>query len=187
VALAAFDLASTAGGSADRGTVATLPLRFGRLRLSNAIGPADRGLAVPVAAQHWTGSTFDTNTLDSCTSLSAATVSFGNLRRTLTTADTAASGGITLAAGVGTLRLAAPLAGRSGTVDVALSLGGGAADASCLQPWAPGAGDAATSGANLAYLRGAWCGSGYDNDPSARATFGLGRGTDTLVYRRENY
>jgi hypothetical protein len=167
--------------------VATLPLRFGRLRLSNAIGPADRPLALPVSVQHWTGSTFDTHTLDSCTTLPASTVSFGNLRRGLTVADTTAVGGITLASGVGTLRLAAPLAGRSGTYDVALSLGGGAADASCLQPWAPALGDAAAAGAGLAYLRGAWCGSAHDNDPAARATFGLGRGVDALVYRRENY
>ena len=49
------------------------------------------------------------------------------------------------------------------------------------------AGDAATAGANLAYLRGAWCGSSYGNDPAARATFGRQRGVDSLVYRRENY
>jgi MSHA biogenesis protein MshQ len=187
VTLAAPDMASTAGGGNDRARVATLPLHFGRLRLANAIGPADRELAVPVAAQHWTGSTFDTHTLDSCTTLPAASVSFGNLRRTLTTADTAVLGSVTLAAGVGRLRLAAPQGGRSGTYDLALSLGGGAADASCLQPWTPGAGDAATAGANLAHLRGAWCGGAFGNDPSARASFGLASGHEALVYRRENY
>jgi hypothetical protein len=94
---------------------------------------------------------------------------------------------VTLAAGVGTLRLAAPGSGRSGTFDVALSLGAGAADASCLQPWTPATGDAATAGANLAYLRGAWCGITYDKDPSARASFGMQRTQDYLVYRRENF
>jgi hypothetical protein len=187
VAMASFDLASSVAGAADRMAVATLPLHFGRLRLSNAIGPADRPLAVPVAVQHWTGSSFDTQTLDSCTTLPTSTVSYGNLRRGLTAADTAAAGGITLTAGLGTLRLAAPAAGRSGTFDVALSLGTTAADASCMQPWTPAAGDAATTGASLAYLRGAWCSSTHDKDPAARATFGLGRGVDALVYRRENY
>ena len=187
VALAAHDLASSAGGSADRSSVGTVALRYGRLRLSNAIGAADRALALPVVAQHWTGSNFDTNTLDSCTTLPTSSISFGNLRRTLTPADTAASAGITLAAGIGTLKLAAPLAGRSGSVDVALSLGTNAADASCLQPWSPGSGDAATSGATLAHLRGAWCGSTYDKDPAARATFGQQRDNNALLYRRENY
>ena len=187
VVLAAFDLASSAGGSNNRASVAVVPLRFGRLLVYNAIGPADRALVLPVAAQHWTGSTFDTNAMDSCTVLPTSAFSFGNLRRGLTAADTSATAAVTLAAGRGALRLAAPLAGRSGTFDVAASLGGAAVDASCLQPWAPDSGDAATVGAGLTYLRGAWCGSGFANDPAARATFGLGRGSDAQVYRRENY
>ncbi|MGS0758660.1 DUF6701 domain-containing protein [Roseateles sp. GG27B] len=44
----------------------------------------------------------------------------------------------------------------------------------------------ATAGANLGYLRGNWC-SSASADPSARATFGLYRGSDALVYQRENY
>ncbi|MCK7499108.1 MAG: spore coat U domain-containing protein [Comamonadaceae bacterium] len=171
----------------DRSTVGTLALRFGRLALLNAIGAADRALALPALAQYWNGSAFADNTLDSCTTVPAAAVSFGNLRRTLTTADTAVASPITITGGRGSLRLAAPSGGRSGSVDVALSLGSSATDASCLQPWTPGAGDAATAGANLAYLRGAWCSSSYDKDPSARATFGQQRGHEALLYRRENY
>lgn len=187
VAMAAFDMASTTGGGNDRAQVASVPLRFGRLRLGSATGAADRALVLPVAAQHWTGSAFDTNTLDSCTAIAPAAMSFGNLRGTLTTADTAASGGIALAAGLGTLRLAAPGGGRSGTYDVVLSLGSSATDASCLPGWTPGVGDTATAGANLAHLRGNFCASTYSNDPAARATFGRQRGVDSLVYRRENF
>ena len=186
-ALGSFDMASTSGGGNDRASVATVALRFGRLRLGNAIGAADRALALPVSAQYWDGSGFATHTLDNCTSIGASAVSFGNLRRTLTTADTAVAAGATLAAGLGKLSLAAPGGGRSGTVDVALSLGTAAADASCLQPWTPGTGDAATAGANLAFLRGAWCSSSYGQDPSARATFGRQRDPGVSVYRRENY
>jgi hypothetical protein len=94
---------------------------------------------------------------------------------------------VALAAGVGRLTLAPPAGGRYGSADVALSLGSGATDASCLQPWTPATGDAATAGANLAFLRGAWCGSTYDKDPAARATWGLYRGTDATLYQRENY
>ena len=188
VAITSFDLDTDlpADGN-DRSTVATVALRFGRLRLGNAIGAADRALNLPVTVQFWNGGGFVTNTLDSCTSVPASAVSFGNLRRTLTTADTAVASPVTVSAGLGALRLAAPAGGRRGTLDVALSLGSAAADGSCLQPWAPGGGDAATAGANLSYLRGAWCGASPDKDPSARASFGLHRGNDGLMYRRENY
>ncbi len=187
VAMAAFDMASASGGSNDRSTVDTLALRFGRLRLSNAIGPADRALSLPAAAQYWTGSAWDTNTLDSCTVVPTTAMNFGNLMRTITSTDTAASSGITIASGMGTLKLTAPGGGRSGTYDVALSLGSSATDASCLQTWAPAPGDAATAGANLAHLRGAWCSSTYGKDPSARATFGQQSTQQNLIYRRENY
>jgi MSHA biogenesis protein MshQ len=188
VALGSFTMASSAGGANDRAGIGTVALRFGRLRLSNAVGAQTRTLALPLVGQYWSGSQFETNALDSCTSIAAGAVSFGNLRRTLTTADTALAGSsFGLSAGVGALLLAAPGGGRHGTLDVALSLGGGVTDASCLQPWTPGSGDAATSGANLAFLRGSWCSTGYDKDPSARASFGLYRGADTMLYQRENY
>lgn len=187
VTMSAFDMTSTSGGINDRTTVASVPLRFGRLRLSSAVGPADRVLPLPVTAQYWSGSTWDTNTLDSCTTVPTTAFNFGNLMRTLTATDTAAVGAITLAGGTGLLKLAAPATGRVGTYDVALSLGSAAADASCLQPWTPATGDAASAGANLAFLRGAWCGSTYGNDPSARATFGQQSTQQNQLYRRENY
>ena len=187
VAMAAFDMASASGGGNDRTTVASVPLRFGRLRVSSAVGPADRPLSLPVTAQVWNGSTWDTNALDSCTTVPTTAFNFGNLMRTITATDTAAGGAITLAGGTGLLKLAAPASGRVGTYDVALSLGSTATDASCLQPWTPATGDAATAGANLAFLRGAWCGSSYGNDPSARATFGQQSTQQNQLYRRENY
>ena len=187
VAIVSFDMASSVAGSPDRAQVASVALRFGRLRLANAAGAADRALALPASAQYWDGSTFAVNALDSCTTVAASAVNFGNLRGTLTAADTAVGGTIALAAGAGTLRLQPPSGGRSGTLDVALSLGTTATDASCLQPWTPGSGDAASAGANLAFLRGAWCGASYGNDPSARATFGRQRDAGNSIYRRENY
>lgn len=187
VTLSAFDMASTAGGSKDRASVGAVALRFGRLRVSSGAGAADRPLLLPVSAQYWNGSAWDTNTLDSCTTVPTAAFNFGNLMRTITTADTAASSGIALTNGNGLLKLVAPAGGRYGTYDVALSLGSGATDASCLQSWTPGTGDAATAGANLDYLRGAWCGSSHARDPSARATFGQQSTQQHLVYRRENY
>ena len=187
VGLAAFDMASSPGGSNDRLGIASVALHFGRLRVGNALGAADRALALPVSAQHWNGSAYATQTLDSCTRIAASAVNMGNLRGTLTAADTSVAAGISLSAGEGSLRLAAPGAGRSGTLDVALSLGSSATDTSCLQSWAPASGDAATAGANLAFLRGAWCASAFGQDPSARATFGRQRGGLITIHRRENY
>ncbi len=190
VATSGLDLATTAPFSSnDRAELATVALRHGRLRLSSHIGPADRVLALPLAAQHWDGSAWAPNTLDSCTAVPVAALNFGGLSGTLTTADTAAASGassVALSQGRGQLRLAAPTGGRRGSYSVALSLGSGATDASCLQPWAPGSGDSATAGAQLAHLRGAWCGSGSDKDPAARASFGRASGADHLVFRQEN-
>ncbi|RVU44431.1 DUF6701 domain-containing protein [Rubrivivax rivuli] len=190
VATAGLDLATTSPFSSnDRAELATVALRHGRLRLSSHIGPADRVLALPLAAQHWDGSAWAPNTLDSCTAVPVAALSFGGLSGTLTTADTAAAGGassVTLNQGRGQLRLAAPTGGRRGSYSVAISLGSSATDASCLQPWAPGSGDSASAGAQLAHLRGAWCGSATDKDPAARASFGRASGAEHLVYRQEN-
>jgi hypothetical protein len=187
VGLAAHDIdADPAAAGADRTQVGSLTLRFGRLRLLSAAGAADRALDLPVLAEYWNGSAFTTNLLDDCSTVPATAISFGNLRRTLTAADTTASA-IILVAGQGRLRLVAPGGGRKGTVDLALSLGSGATDNSCQQPWAPAGGDAASTGANLPYLRAAWCGASHDKDPTARASFGLPRGADVWLYRRENY
>jgi hypothetical protein len=162
-------------------------LRFGRLRLANAIGAQTRALGLPLSAQYWTGSSFDTNTLDNCTVLPAGAVSFGKLHGTLTAADVGVVGtGVSLSQGAGLLRLKAPSNNtHRGSVDLTLSLGSTAADVSCLQTWAPDI--PATTGAGLSHLRGTWCGSTYTKDPSARASFGLYRGADSMVYMRENY
>jgi MSHA biogenesis protein MshQ len=185
VTLASFDMASVAGGTFDRATVASVPLRYGRLRLANAVTTPQRSLSLPLSAQVWNGSAFDTHALDSCTRVPATALSFGNLRRTLTAADMgAAFSTVTLVGGTGRVTLLAPSAGHHGSADVVLSLGAAATDASCLQPWTPAR--AATAGANLGFLRGAWCGTS-DKDPAARATWGVYGGSDDKLYMREDY
>jgi len=60
-------------------------------------------------------------------------------------------------------------------------------DTSCLKSQAGWtATKAATVGASQAALRGLWCGAAF-SDPGARATWGLYRGADGVVYQRENY
>jgi MSHA biogenesis protein MshQ len=46
----------------------------------------------------------------------------------------------------------------------------------------------ATASANLPYLQGLWPpGTSYNNDPVARATFGVYKGAKEFIYQRENY
>ena len=179
---ASLDLAIDTAALPDRARIASLALRYGRLRLQNGIGSQDRPLNLPLLAQYWTANGYQTNTLDSCSRITAAHLSFGNFRKTLSAAS---SSGMTLNQGQASLTLAKPISGQRGSVDIAISLGAGATDVSCLQPWTPS--PVASAGANLSFLRGNWCSAGSSADPSARATFGLYRGTDTLVYQQENY
>lgn len=182
---APYDIDTDAVAGNDRHSIGTVALRHGRLRLSNAIGSQDRNLGLPLKAQHWDGSNFITNTDDSCTSIAAANVSFGNHRRTLAATDTSVvSSPVRLTGGTGTLLVSKPASGHSGTVDVVLSLDTTATAQTCLQPWT--ANKAATTGASLLHLRGTWCGSSAYKDPAARASFGLYRGADKFIFQREN-
>jgi MSHA biogenesis protein MshQ len=183
-----LDTDSPANGADSVKVGGAIPLRHGRLRLQNAMGAANRTLSLPLAAQYWNGTAFTTNALDSCTRISATHLSFGNLRN-LTAANAAMVGSTaTVTAGVGSLTLAAPGSSRA-TYDVAIALDSATppADASCLKTatnWTPA--KAATAGAGLTALRAAWCGSAMA-DPAARASWGLYRGADGVLYLRENY
>ena len=87
--------------------------------------------------------------------------------------------GISLSGGQGTLRLAPPSPSGTGTVDVAINLGLSTSDASCVVASGAAAGSyggiGSSIGAGLPWLRsrtGA-CSTGFDRDPSARASFGI--------------
>lgn len=91
-------------------------MRFGRLRLQNALGSELRALPVPVWAEHWNGTAFVRNTQDSCTVIGAVTLS-GAAPCTLTPAVSGV--GSTLGSGSGTLTLAAP--GVRGCTDLTVT------------------------------------------------------------------
>jgi len=96
---------------------------------------------------------------------------------------------VTVTGGRGLVTLAAPTSGHVGTLDVAILLDTATppVDTSCLKSQAGWtATKAATVGASQAALRGLWCGAAF-SDPGARATWGLYRGADGVVYQRENY
>ena len=184
---AAFGAATATNGilfsDGNAGTTNDKRVRYGRLRLGGASGSQVLAMRIPVEAQYWNGSVFVTNTLDSCTTLLSTNVGLGNFGGSLNTGETTASiVNSPLQSGRSAIQLSAPGAGNSGSVDITLNLGAtGSTNADACNAFAP-----AATAANKTYLRGAWCAPGtYTKDPSARVRFGINRGSDQSIYRRE--
>ena len=148
--------------------------RYGQLKLFNAYGSDLLNLPVPIQTQYWNGSSFVTNTADNCTALST-----NNIKLTTPPAGVSATVGVgTFASGVGSLTLSPPTPAANAAVNLCVDLG---AD--------PVGGTVCTATtANLPYLQSLWApGTNYNNDPGARATFGVYKGTNEFIYLRENY
>ena len=182
---AAFGAASAGNGiQFGNGSAGTKRVRYGRLRMGSASGSQLLAMRIPVEAQYWNGSVFVTNILDSCTTLLATNVGLGNFGGSLNTGETTASiVNSPLQSGRSAIRLSAPGAANAGSADVTLNLGPtGDTNADACAGFAP----AAVAG-NLSHLRGLWCNppNTYTKDPSVRARFGINRGTDQSIYRRE--
>ncbi|MHB8916226.1 MAG: DUF6701 domain-containing protein [Thiobacillus sp.] len=155
-------------------------IRFGRLVLANAHGSELLGLPVPIETQFWDGSHFARNTADACTLLSANQVTLSSWRRDLNACETSVALSGRFNAGRGSLRLNAPGTGNTGSVDLTLNLGASGSGNACVS----GASVAAAGAAQI-WLQGAWSGAAYDQNPAARASFGLYRGSKALIYLRE--
>ena len=157
-----------------RDDIDSTKLRFGRIVIDNAIGSELGPLGLPWRAEYWDGSTWLTNSDDDCTSLDLASevqlassggdagdgtapVSLGGG----TTSIDAGESDLTLAAGTGSIRFSTP--GAAGWVDAFLELDTG---------WN--------------YLRDDLNDDGaYDDNPQARASFGLFDGNSQRIYIRE--
>jgi MSHA biogenesis protein MshQ len=185
----AGSVTSSAGSPVVEGSV---PLRSGRLKISNAFGSEKSVLSVPVQAQYWNGKAWVLNASDSCTSVPAASVALSNYmdsKGAATAGWTTTPSAVTISSGNGTLSLGAPSPSSTGSVDFAFNLGATTTDQSCL------ASHPASTAANLSWLRaqngsanGCAGVSTYDRDPSARATFGVYQPeTKKAVYSRELY
>lgn len=146
-------------------------MRFGQLKLSNVYGSERLDLRVPLVAQFFDGTGFVTNTADNCTDLTAANITLGNYKGGITAAnlgDPHVSFMGPFLAGAGNLVLLkpSPVPAASGSADVTINL----------------------AAEGKSYLQGQWNGSAnYDQNPSARATFGVYRGNGVFIYRREAY
>jgi len=171
-------------------SVQNVTIRSGRLNIENAFGSELDDLAVPVSVQYFDGNGYVTNTLDStCTSIS------------LTLSDPDSSDALTNGAG--------DSAGQTCIWDDDAESGSSNCSAGSLLPgpvseqfaepplagnfntWlkAPGAGYTGNmdiNGTAPVWLQYDWTGSGLSN-PSGRASFGLFRGDDRIIYWREQF
>ena len=170
VALSAADLDLDADNDATperRQVGATTAVRFGRLLLQNAYGPETVGLQIPLQVQHWNGTAFVLNAADSCTTLAGTDIVLSGYTLNLGAGETSVvEPAISFTAGSGKLTLSPPGAGNNGTVLLTPGL----------------------AAAARAYLQGRWTGATWDEDPSARATFGLyGSVPKNFIFFRENF
>jgi MSHA biogenesis protein MshQ len=162
--------------------------RFGRLRLQNAYGPESIGLQIPLQTQYWNGSGFVLNTDDSCTTLNREHIALSGYALGLNACETAVNqASVTFSGGQATVTLAAAGAGNAGTVLLTPILGAAGAEMYCTAQGAPGL-QAGVSTANRAYLQGRWSGANWDQNPAARAAFGLyGSQPKNFIFFRENF
>ena len=167
----AFNLDADGNGINERVSLGTTQLRFGRLRLTNAFGSELLNLPIPMQAEYWSGNYFSVNALDSCTSISStANISLTNYQGGVNAGNLPGPGSITLggafAAGVGSLKLTKPTPKPTinGSADLTINL----------------------SAENKTYLQGAWTQRNFNQNPSARAVFGVYKG-GPVIYQREMY
>lgn len=158
--------ATTAGNGIDFDVAKRV--QYGRLALSNAHGSELVDLPMALRVQHFDGVAFRDDTDDSCTSVPLAAISLSPSPGTLSAPASIANDPLLL--GDAGLSLGAP--GEVGTVDLVVDLG--------------------PSGANLAWLRYDWPEDGnldgsLDDDPRARATFGIWEGRDGMIFLRDVY
>ncbi|MBX3619222.1 MAG: hypothetical protein KF891_04425 [Rhizobacter sp.] len=160
--------------------------RYGQLRLGSAYGSELVNLAMPLDVQYWNGSSFVTNAADHCTTLPATSVALANFRGGLAACDTAtASPAVTFSGGRSVLRMLAPGNGHAGSSDATLQLGN-AVTAGALACPTKGASATPATAAALPWLRVRLPGgSSFDQNPSARLSFGQRRAP--LIHLREVY
>lgn len=167
-------------------------IRYGRLRLGNANGSHLVPLPVRMEAQYWgytnppanTVLGWITNTSDHCTAVANNNVAMSTFSGNLVACETAISGGGTMSGGRRTLILATPGGANDGAVVLTANLTAAPSGTTCV---VVGGGTVAAAGANRTYLQGNWSGAAHDDNPAARATFGVFKGAGEVIFIRENF
>jgi hypothetical protein len=161
--------------------------RFGRLTIRNANGSQLLPLLVRMEAQYWPGAptnAFITNTADSCTTIAVNNPAMSGFTGNLSACETANTSVSNFSSGRSTLLLAAPGGSNSGSVNLTVNLGASASGTTCTTV---GGGTVSAAGANQLHLQGNWSGGAYNVNPTAHATFGISRGSEEVVFVRENF
>ena len=156
------------------------PIRFGRLAINNAHGSELVPLPITIQAEYFNGANWQINSADQCTALNLSndirlrnTETASNAWQAGTTTMPLASGSTTgtlsnnnpLATGSATLTLSAPGEGNQGYVEISSNIA-----------------------ANYDWLLGDYDNDGgYDDDATGRGSFGLFKGSDQIIFRREVY
>lgn len=155
-------------------------IRSGRLRLSNVFGSATAIARIPVRAEYWTGQSWLLNSLD--TDVDATRIPKSSVALTQQSGTgSSIAGDVTLVNGQAVLLLSPP-SQRGTYVDLAINLGTGSPDISCL------ATHPATTGAAEAWLRSKYGACASPADPSARASFGIySPATQRTIHIRERF
>jgi MSHA biogenesis protein MshQ len=170
----------------DLSTTNDKQMRFGRLALRNANGSQLVSLPAWLETHYWASTQlgFITNTADSCTSIANNNVAMSSFAGNLVACETALSGGGTFSSGRRTMLLAAPGNTNDGSVILTANLTAAASGTTCTTV---GGATVPAAGANRAYLQGNWSGANYDQNPAARATFGVFKGAEEVIFIRENF
>lgn len=167
---APLDVSSAAPAAAED---AAMPLvRSGRLRIGNRFGGLKTTLAIPVTAEYWTGKSWLLNSDDNHTVIPHNAFILKPAAEGMTVTRSFAANPFRLAGGAGSFDLRVS-AGGPGPVDIAINLGDGLMDNTCIGN-AVGTGMASTS-ARIPWLRPyiTGCNPAQFRDPSARASFGV--------------
>jgi len=170
----------------DRVLLGSSKIRFGQLAIRNANGSQLVPLPVPLETQYWNATAFVTNDADNCTALAGSNIMLSNPLGGFTvppgSCTTGASNPVSFSNGRGNLIMANPSGGALGSVDLSVNLGTTASGNTCV-----GGSSVAHSAASKTYLQGAWTGGTYTVNPSARAAFGVYKGSQEVIFIRENF
>jgi hypothetical protein len=178
-----LDVLPTEPGTAVYSLIDEHEFRYGRLIVNNAYGPETEDLALTFLVEYYNGSEFARNTLDNCSLIDVADLSFvtGTYTGDLASGETTlvAPDTVTLLNGQtqgfenialptdSPLETSAPGENNSGTVNITLNL----------------------SAAGLSYLRFEWddADADYNEDPTGQIEFGQYRMHDRIINWQEVY
>lgn len=165
--------------------IGTTSVRYGRVALTNAFGSEVLPLPIPLRLEYWAGANlgWQRNNNDICTSFTPNQFAFSFPAGTAAKPNNLAACETTISlAGTPpnqTVRLSAPGVGNAGWADLTLNLAATASGSACIASAPSAAGTA-----NQPALQFNWLGTGNQN-PRARASFGVYKNADQFIYSRE--